>query len=172
MSPKGKENYEKFKSEKVIKIGIIGNSNEGKSFLLSKISKIDLPSGATIRTEGLSIKYLDLQIFKDRKIALLTSAGLETPILKLDANIKEYKVNEYFREKSKEKLFTELFLQNYIINNSDILIAVVGILTYSEQKFLMKIKKEIENSKLNIPLFIIHNLFTYTSVQQVNEYIN
>ena len=172
MSQKGKENYEKFKSEKVIKIGIIGNSNEGKSFLLSKISKIELPSGTTIRTEGLSIKYLDLQIFKDRRIALLTSAGLETPILKLDANIKEHKVNEYFKEKSKEKLITELFLQNYIINNSDILIAVVGILTYSEQKLLMKIKKEIENSNINIPIFIIHNLFTYTSVQQVNEYIN
>ena len=172
MSKKGKENYEKFKSEKIIKIGIIGNSNEGKSFLLSKISKIELPSGTTIRTEGLSIKYLDLQIFKDRRIALLTSAGLETPILKLDSNIREHKVNEYFREKSKEKLITELFLQNYIINNSDILIAVVGILTYSEQKLLMKIKKEIENSNINIPIFIIHNLFTYTSVQQVNEYIN
>ena len=35
----------------------------------------------------------------------------------------------------------------------------------------MKIKKEIERSKLNIPLFIIHNLITYTSVKQVNDYI-
>jgi HSP20 family molecular chaperone IbpA len=36
----------------------------------------------------------------------------------------------------------------------------------------MKIKKEIERSKINTPLFIIHNLITYTSVQQVQEYIN
>ena len=36
----------------------------------------------------------------------------------------------------------------------------------------MKIKREMERSKLNIPLYIIHNLITYTSVQQVNEYIN
>ena len=35
----------------------------------------------------------------------------------------------------------------------------------------MKIKKEIERSKINIPLFIIHNLITYTSVEQVNNYI-
>jgi len=83
----------------------------------------------------------------------------------------EDKVNEYFREKSREKLITELFLQNYIINNSDVLIAVLGILTYSEQKLLMKIKKEIERSKLNIPLFIIHNLMPYTEVEQVNKYI-
>ncbi len=40
---------------------------------------------------------------------------------------------ELFQEKSREKLITELFLQNYIITNSDILILVVGILTYSEQ---------------------------------------
>ena len=159
-------------NEKVIKIGVIGNSTKGKSFLLSKISKIQLPSGTSIRTEGLSIKYPDLIQFKDRKIALLDSAGLETPVLKIDKNIKEEKINEYFKEKSREKLITELFLQNYIINNSNVLIVVVGILTYSEQKLLMKIKKEIERSKLKIPLFIIHNLITYTSIQQVKEYIN
>ena len=120
----------------------------------------------------MSIKYPDLEKFKDRKIALLDSAGLETPVLNLTDNFPDDKINELFREKSREKLITELFLQNYIINNSDVLIAVVGILTYSEQKLLMKIKKEIERSKINTPLFIIHNLITYTSVQQVQEYIN
>ena len=171
---KTKEKYESFKNQKMIKIGVIGNSNKGKSFLLSKISKIKLPSGTSIRTEGLSIKYPDLEKFKDRKIALLDSAGLETPVLNLSKpdNFPDDKINELFREKSREKLITELFLQNYIINNSDVLIAVVGILTYSEQKLLMKIKKEIERSKINTPLFIIHNLITYTSVQQVQEYIN
>ena len=171
---KAKEKYESLKSQKIIKVGVIGNSNKGKSFLLSKISKIKLPSGTSIRTEGLSIKYPDLETFKDRKIVLLDSAGLETPVLNLNKadNFPDDKINELFREKSREKLITELFLQNYIINNSDVLIAVVGILTYSEQKLLMKIKKEIERSKINIPLFIIHNLITYTSVQQVQEYIN
>ena len=63
---KTKEKYESFKNQKMIKIGVIGNSNKGKSFLLSKISKIKLPSGTSIRTEGLSIKYPDLEKFKDR----------------------------------------------------------------------------------------------------------
>ena len=79
---------------------------------------------------------------------------------------------ELFREKSREKLITELFLQNYIIYNSDILIVVVGILTYSEQKLLNKIKNEIQRAKLNKTLFIIHNLMTYTSIKQVEEYID
>ena len=166
--------YESYKNQKLIKIGIIGNLNKGKSFILSKLSKINLPSGTSIRTEGLSIKYPDLELFNNRRIALLDSAGLETPVLNLNNqnNIPDDKINELFREKSREKLITELFLQNYIINNSSILIAVVGILTYSEQKLLMKIKKEMERTKIKIPLFIIHNLITYTSVEQVENYIN
>ena len=37
------------------KIDVIGNADKGKLFLLSKISKIDLPSWTSISTEGLSI---------------------------------------------------------------------------------------------------------------------
>ena len=174
MSKKAEEEYETYKSQKVIKIGVIGNSNKGKSFLLSRISKIHLPSGTSIRTEGLSIKYPELEEFKDRKIALLDSAGLETPVMKIKEENNKDKLTpkEYFKEKSREKIITELFLQNYIINNSDVLIIVVGILTYSEQKLINRIKNEIQRAKINKPLFIIHNLITYTSVEQVEEYID
>ena len=172
MNPNGKQNYEKFKKEKILRVGVIGNANKGKSFLLSKISKIDLPSGMSIKTEGLSIKYPELESFKDRKIALLDSAGLETPVL-VSQQIKEEEIKTaLFKEKSREKLITELFLQNYIVNNSDILIVVVDSLSFSEQKLLIKVKKEIERSKRSIDLFIIHNLKTYTSISQVKEYIN
>ena len=216
MSKRAIESYEKLKSETIIKIGVIGNSNKGKSFILSKISKIKLPSGTSIRTEGLSIKYPELKEYKERKIVLLDSAGLETPVLNEEEgenkeedmnakkeesetetetdNIKEdtksikeetekedskeKDVNdeknqkEIFKEKSREKMITELFLQNYIINNSDILIIVVDILTYSEQKLINRIKSDIRRAKINKPLYIIHNLKTYTSVKQVEDYIN
>ena len=196
MNQKGEENYKKYKDEqKIIKIGVIGNSNKGKSFLLSKISKFKLPSGYSIKTEGLSIKYPELKEYINRKIVLLDSAGLETPVLNEESSNTKNDVNkndnqkdnltennnkekDYFREKSREKLITELFLQNYIINNSDILIIVIGILTYSEQKLLNKIKTEIiktkKKSKNNIDkplILIIHNLMTYTLVEQVEEYI-
>ena len=160
----------KLKNEKVIRIGVIGNSNKGKSFILSKISKIILPVGTNIRTEGLSIKYPDnLEEFKDRRIVLLDSAGFETPVLNEDDVSKVE--NDVFKEKSREKLITELFLQNYIINNSDILLIAVGILTYSEQKLLNKIKLYLKNTKANKSIFIIHNLITFTKKEQVEEYI-
>ena len=75
MNQNCEQNYQKYKNEKVIKIGVIGNANKGKSFILSKISKMQFPSGFSIKTEGLSIKYPDTTLFHDRKIALLDSAG-------------------------------------------------------------------------------------------------
>ena len=173
MSEKAKSDYEKLKSEKVIKIGVIGNANKGKSFILSKISNIKLPSGTSIKTEGLSIKYPDLEKYKDRRIVLLDSAGLETPVLNDDGK-EENQVNNIFKEKSREKIITELFLQNYIINNSDILLIVVGILTYSEQKLLNRIKLQLKSSKnMKKPnIFVIHNLMTLITMEQINEYID
>ena len=170
LSKRAEENYDQFMKEPIIKIGVIGNCNKGKSFLLSKISKINLPSGTIIRTEGLSVKYPETDLHKDRKIVLLESTGLEIPVLKNNQGNELNK--EFFKEKSREKIITELFLQNYIINNSDILIIVVGILTYSEQKFINRIKNEIHRAKLSRKnIFIIHNLITYTSIEQVESYI-
>jgi len=211
MSQKAIKEYKQFKNDKVLKIGVIGNSNKGKSFILSKISKINLPSGR--RTEGLSIKYPNLDLHENRQIALLDSSGLESPIIsnnkgrikqngkkedkkkekKENENIEENEIKEdnkikdnednereenieksekeLFKDKLRDKIITELFLQSYIIHNSDIILAVVGPLTFSEQKLLNRIKIEIKKNKINKPLYIIHNLKTYTRIQQVEEYI-
>ena len=217
MNQKGKENYNKFKTQPVVKIGVIGNSNKGKSFILSKLSKIKLPSGASIRTEGLSIKYPEIKDNPNRKIVLLDSAGLETPVLyeeikkEFDDDISKDSISEsttneeelndkninleinendncnvinnnkkidpndfgeqLFKEKSREKIMTELFLQNYIMHNSDILILVVGILTYSEQKLINRIKTEMKNQKIDKPLYIIHNLVLYETKEKVENHI-
>ena len=94
--------------------------------------------------------------FKDRKIIFLDSAPLETPVLN-DEYTERYREKEMFKEKSRERLITELFLQNYIINTSDILIVVVGILTYSEQNLINRVKTEIQRTRLKklYMLFII-----------------
>ena len=172
MNQNGEQNYQKYKKEKIMKIGVIGNANKGKSFILSKISKMKFPSGFSIKTEGLSIKYPDTTLFYDRRIALLDSAGLETPVLISDENQNNINKNDLFKEKSREKLITELFLQNYIMYYSDILIIVVDSLSFSEQKLLMKIKKEMERAKINTHLYIIHNLKSFTSKEQVKDYID
>ena len=145
---KGKKKYERNKNRDLITIGVLGNSNKGKSFLLSKISKIQLLSGTSINTEGLSIRYPELKKHKGRKLILLDSAGLETPVLisdninKKNDNKDENEKNKEFKENTRDKIMTELFLQNLIIEVSDILFIVVGKLTYSEQLLINKIKME------------------------------
>ena len=78
----GLKKYNKYKNEDLITIGVIGNNNKGKSFLLSKISKIKLPTGTSINTEGLSVKYPELKGYEGRQIIFLDSAGLEMPVLR------------------------------------------------------------------------------------------
>ena len=172
MNEIGKLRFEEYKNKPALIIGMIGNSNKGKSFLLSKISKIDLPNGTNIRTEGLSIKYPDLKKYKNRKIVLLDSEGLESPFLFQYYDKRNEVTYEMLKEKARDKLVTEYFLQNFIMDSSDIIIAVVGLLTFQEQKFLNKIKSQILKLKYGKTLFVIHNLMTLTTVDQVKNYIN
>ena len=54
---KGREYYENKKNEPIIVIGVIGNVNKGKSFILEKLNDFEIPKGFNVKTEGLSIKY-------------------------------------------------------------------------------------------------------------------
>ena len=193
----GLKKYNDYKDKELITIGVLGNANKGKSFLLSKISKIKLLSGTSIQTEGLSVKYPDLKGHEGRQIILLDSAGLETPVLKNidnknknenenenenaeqnekenkqkeEKNNKESKLNEEFKENARDKIMTELLLESLIIKFSGILLIVVGKLTYSEQLLINKIK--IESKKQNkVRMIIIHNLQEFRTKEQVKNYI-
>ena len=151
-------------NKKLLNVGILGNGNIGKSFLLSRLFKEKIPSGYSVLTEGLSIK-----INKDKFISLLDSAGLQTPLLKFE-EIKNDE-NEYellYRDKSQ----TENFIQNLILHFSDMLLIVVGKITFNEQRLINKIKKELENQNSKKPIFIIHNLMNFHTIAQVEEHIN
>ena len=137
----------------------MGNRNKGKSFILQVLSGASLKTGTTINTIGISIKFLE------NKYVLLDCAGSESPLLGENTNM---------LEKSRDKLFTKAFLESYILRKSNVLLLVVGILSFSEQKLINKISKDLE--KLNDPepkhLIVIHNLQTYEEIVDVERYIN
>ena len=188
------------KEMKYTKIGVIGSENRGKSTILSDFSQIELPTGVSIKTEGLSIKYPDLEKFKNRKIILLDSDGLETAILNskddeieessssndinkdemiengnedlYNKNKRAEKENKEFANKSRDIIQLELFLQNFIIKYSDILILILGKLSINEQKLLIKVKTHIHNLNRKEPLIVIHNLKEFETKKQVNDYLN
>jgi len=157
-----------------LKVGVAGLSNKGKSFLLQKIADIELPTGTSIKTEGLSIKCPDINS-DNKNIILIDSAGSETPLLEdSNFNFSQYKDNplelrDQLDNLARDRCLTESFLQNIIINESNMLLILIGNLTYPEQKLLNKIRKETKNKKQN--LYVIHNLQTFTEKAQVEKYI-
>ena len=163
LGQKGKETIEVNENNEKIKnlvIGVLGNRNKGKSFLLQSLSSEDLQTGTSISTLGLSIKITN------ENYVLLDSAGSESPLL---GNYED------MIEISRDKLFTEAFLQTYIMKYSNILLLVVGILTFYEQKLIKRITtelKKLNKDKKNKYLIIIHNLQTFETQEQVKSYIN
>ena len=174
-SERGKEIYEKMKNKELVKVGVVGLRNKGKSWILQKFLNKDLPKGTSIKTEGLSIKYPNEEdIENNRNYILLDSAGTEEPLLDNDKKLLNMNQDEALNQLeliAKDKTSTELFLQQFITNTCDILLFVVGVLTYSEQKLLTKIQKILRQKKGYKKLFIIHNLQNFIKVKQVEDYI-
>ena len=179
MTKEGEEKYLKYKGLDLIKIGLLGKETKTKTYVISKLLKLPFPSGVSINTKGLGIKYYDLsEEYKARKFILLDFDCLETPVLNHEIQkeennneVKKDEENKEFKKKARDILVTESFLQKFIIMNSDILILVIDKLTFSEQKLILKIKKEIRDSKDVKYLYIIHNLKNYTKKSQVEKYI-
>lgn len=160
MNESGKKITEDKNEKKRLVIGVIGNRNKGKSFMLQALSGEKMQTGTTINTIGLSIKY------SEDKFVLLDCAGSESPILGENTNLQNV---------SRDKLFTEAFLQSYIIKNSNAILLVVGNLTFSEQKLINKISENLKSLNLRGKtknLIIIHNLQTYETIAQVENYID
>ena len=105
--------------------------------------------GFNVKTEGLSIIYGK----SDKKnLAILDSAGQETPLLtqnrqekEIEDDTKDINKNQLeFEEYSRDKLITEFYIQQFILWKSDIIILVVGSITLSEQKLYARVKSEVK----------------------------
>ena len=183
-SEKGLETYEKRKNEKSTVVSVIGNKNKGKSFILTKLSNIEIPDGFNITTKGLSIIYPKIE---NKNIIFLDTAGFEIPLceneeFKFTTDNKQYKeleeqmskedkekdkfsIKDYLTEEeyitqtikfTRDRQNTDYFLQKFILNSADILLCIVNQLNLSDHKFLNRIQEENKDKKI----FVIHNLKT------------
>jgi len=173
-SKNGKDYYNKLKIENFLKIGAIGDGNKGKTFLLQKLADIELPTGYNIKTEGLSIRCPDMDS-ENQNIILLDSKGEDYPLLE-DSNFEFNKLlkdpkqlKKQLDDLANDKRLTENFLRQIIIKESNMILVVVGNLTYQEQKLINEIKEESNNR--NQSIYIIHNLQTFVEKSQVENYI-
>jgi hypothetical protein len=171
-SEEGMKNYVEQKEKDATVIGVVGNAKKGKSYILGKISNNPLPTGHSVTTEGISVKYPTIH---GVRVVVLDSAGSEAPLteteeVKLDDINKssENELIERIADIARDKQATENFLQSFILFSSNVLIIVVGQLTYSDQKMINRIKKEIWKQKY---IFIIHNYMFLEKIEEVKEFI-
>ena len=173
---KGRKKVEELKEKDGIVITAIGNSNQGKSFILSKISEIKIPSGYSIITKGLSIFFPDNLAEKgaNKRYIILDTEGSQNAITIEDKDeriefdkLKGIERMDTIEARSRDRQMTENFLQSFALDSAHIVIAVVGQLTFQDQKFLNRIKESTKNKNL----FIVHNLMFLEEKEQVKEHM-
>ena len=79
----GKKKYDRCKNKKAIVIGIVGNKNSGKSYLLGRIMKMkeyENPNGFFITTSGISCVFPKIDN-TDKNFITLDTAGRDNPLL-------------------------------------------------------------------------------------------
>lgn len=182
----GYQNFLKRKDKSACTVCVVGNANKGKSFILQKLAGFDFPSGFSVKTEGLSLKYPKTDMLN---FILFDTAGLETPLIQekfydLDKDLKgkmdekneetdeEQKIKEMkeglIEGYARDKQITEFFLQSFVIHHANILVLVMNQMTYTDQILLNKVKRQCKKGR---KLFVIHNLSTFVTIQQCENYI-
>ena len=170
----GKKKYDKCINENNIVIGVVGIKNRGKSYLLGRImdnKDFRLPSGFLVTTYGISCRFPVLNK-GDKVFVTLDTAGKDNPLLQNAY----YQNNEDVKKIAKDQKISEILLSDFIIQESNILIAVLEQLSFAEQEMLrtlierlkQKERKEIEKREL----IIIHNLMNISTVKEIKQFID
>ena len=172
-TPLGKEKYNKIKNENNIVIGVLGMKNRGKSYLLGRIMKnedYEPPSGFLITTYGISCNFPKFEETGSCFITLDTT-GKDSPLLQ-NKLFKDKSVKEFIRDQA----ITEIVLSDFIIQEANILIAVVEQLSFEEQEMLKTLierlkKKEIKGIQKR-RLIVIHNLMNISNLNDIKDFID
>ena len=154
-------------------ISVIGNANRGKTFLLRLLSAFEQlkeVSKNSITTLGLSMKFP-----KEKEFILLDTVGFNAPLLIDENNEKKDirdlsgdKFNKIIHTITRGQIITNYLLQNFIINEADIVICLIAQLNFSEQIFLNQIRTQCEGKK---SLYVVHNLMHLKVKDEIEKYL-
>lgn len=187
-SPEGYKKYLNCKKQNINAIGVIGDKNRGKSFLLGRIIEEENyvpPSGFLVTTYGISCNFPKI-IEKDKDnqkhklmkkvnkkgylpFITLDTAGKDNPLLQ-----NAYSKNNDIQIISRDQKITEIVLSDFIIQKANILIAVVEQLTFAEQEMLKTLierlkQREIEEHEKR-KLVVIHNLMNISTIKGIEDF--
>lgn len=126
-------------------VAAYGSVNKGKTFILSKLIKKEMPSGYNIRTPGICVMYPRPEAIGIRVIVLDT-AGAEQPIQTysneimglLGSNMHDQdKHNELLAREFNDRILMQDFNQKFICGIANCVLIVVNTLTFADQKMLL-----------------------------------
>ena len=127
-------------------VAVLGLFDKGKTFVLNRLTEIDLPSGKKVSTKGLSFKHVDVE---GTKFVVLDSEGSYAPV-KVE--------NEY---SVVEKEISERFIQDVIFELADYFLCVVNDFTSLDQRYLDRLTRSLQNSKKVFQeVIVVHNCKT------------
>ena len=159
---KGKKN--------LVKVGILGGGKVGKTFMLHKLLNKDYYN--KIKTRGIGVIYPKIES-ENQIVYLDTCNTLNTALFSEKLTHEElFKLTNNERlslmqELNNDQKTRNIFIEDFIIEKSDIIIIVVNNLSFMEQKFLNRIK----NHKNIKKMFVIHNLQFFCEIKNIEEHI-
>ena len=176
---KSKEKYKQMKNENCVIVGVAGNKNRGKSFLLGKITDYKVYGGYLDTTEGISINFPNFCDDKEKKLNVITldTAGRENPILNSEYSDDKKKISETeflneIRLLSRDQLICEDTLSGFIMENCSVFIIVLEQLSYVEQIVLNSIINKMKNYHNVNKLIVVHNLKNIQTINEINNFVD
>ena len=182
-SEEGLQKYEYFKNvshnndiyerekKKLNRIGILGGGNVGKTFILHKL--LGKQYNNKIKTRGISVIYPEIEEKDKLFVCLDTCNTLNTSLFVKNLsneevfNLSDKERSKYMKDLIKDKIFRNIFIEDFIIEKANILIFVLDQLTIKEQKFLFRLKYKYYLYKI----FVIHNLQFFIDIISIEKYI-
>lgn len=175
------EGYQKYlhsfqEEQENIVIGVVGIKNRGKSYLLKRImgNKNYKPKdGFLVTTHGISCSFpiLENNNRSYQSFITLDSAGKDNPLLQ-----NAYPGNNDMKSIIRDQKVCEILLSDFIIRESNVLIAVVEQLSFAEQEMLRTLigrlkQKEVDNIEKR-KLIVIHNLMNIKKAKDIKKFID
>eukprot|EP01016_Furgasonia_blochmanni_P055529 TRINITY_DN9312_c0_g1_i2.p1 TRINITY_DN9312_c0_g1~~TRINITY_DN9312_c0_g1_i2.p1 ORF type:complete len:396 (+),score=68.39 TRINITY_DN9312_c0_g1_i2:386-1573(+) len=134
-------------------------ANRGKTHVINRMTAKDFDSGHEFTTSGVSVKYAEML---RKKIIFIDTQGRNACVPLPDNKDGKAMFEGFYDVKCMEQ-----FLQDFIVEVSNVLIVVLGSLTSPEQCFVYEIA-QAHPSKL---ILVLHNLSECDKIDQVETRI-
>ena len=174
------ENYKKRIEQASVRVSVLGYENTGKSFMISKVMGYEVPQGKQMKTTGVCVLYPN--------DVTVPWTALDTPGTNISIRTEFMKesLKGYFEEREKitkrkfteelklrmlygDNILMESLLQEFVVNNTQVLLILVGKMRRDDQRFINRIKNQKELAAKRI--IIVHNLMDCTTIEDVENII-